>query len=171
MDKPNEVKTNERVEGRGLVAGMSSMPGWRLDQEVRGGGGGGGAPQGGGRAACPGAPHPPPTPPLPQDAHQMVVGVEGHPDYSWFAVFDGHGGALTSKIASERLLTEILATPEWHADSTTPAGISAAIVKGFLNFDAYLRKVRPPGGGGGCCMWPRHCPAEMSDNLFKYVYI
>lgn len=81
-----------------------------------------------------------PTPFVPwQDAHSMEFGIEGNAEASWFAVFDGHGGGYTSKYAAEKILGFITATPEWKADSSSPASIGAAMTRGFLTTDELLR--------------------------------
>lgn len=82
-----------------------------------------------------------------QDAHTLQIGVPGHPDYCWFAVFDGHGGSLTSSHASKAVLSKVVATPEWQADSVSPESIGRAIVRGFLDIDEDLRKVRAATSG------------------------
>lgn len=76
-----------------------------------------------------------------QDAHTVQLGVEDRKDYSFFAVFDGHGGSLVSQTSAQRVLDKILATPEWKADSATPEGIGRAMVRGFLDMDEDLRRV------------------------------
>lgn len=75
-----------------------------------------------------------------EDAHTVQLGVEDRKDYSFFAVFDGHGGSLVSQTSAQRVLDKILATPEWKADSGTPEGIGRAMVRGFLDMDEDLRR-------------------------------
>lgn len=72
----------------------------------------------------------------------MKLGLPDHPDYSWFAVFDGHGGDLTSAIASQRVLSKVMATAEWKKDSVSPESIGRAIIRGFLEIDEEMRRVR-----------------------------
>jgi serine/threonine protein phosphatase PrpC len=77
-----------------------------------------------------------------EDAHAIKLGIDGAPQHSWFAVFDGHGGSFTSRYASARVLERIVATPEWKADHSSPENIGKAMVRGFLEVDEDLRKVR-----------------------------
>ena len=79
--------------------------------------------------------------------------MELGPGASWFAVFDGHRGGYASKYAAEKLLGIITATPEWKADSSSPAGIGAAMLSGFLTADELLRNDPVVASGddqGGC---------------------
>jgi len=39
----------------------------------------------------------------PQDAHTIALGLPGAADVSFFAVYDGHGGALVSSLASQQV--------------------------------------------------------------------
>jgi len=80
-------------------------------------------------------------PALPQDAHSIKLSLDEAKDYSWFAVFDGHGGALVSQHSSANVLQKITSSPEWKADHRTPEGIGRAMVKGFLEMDKELREV------------------------------
>lgn len=77
----------------------------------------------------------------------MVLDVEGNPDASWFAVYDGHGGGFTSKYAAMKVLSYVTATPEWKADSVSPDSIRAALIRGFLQTDADLRAEPEIAGG------------------------
>jgi len=101
-----------------LPATPFALAGWRVDMEVRFGG----SPH---RAARCGAalPHRAPralratqrsAAPLrglfpsvpacyPQDAHTIALGLPGAADVSFFAVYDGHGGALVSSLASQQV--------------------------------------------------------------------
>ena len=154
--------------GNGLRAGMSSMQGWRVDMEVSGAGLPcqlGCLPER--RAVCalpPFSPrgqclllrlplltpcpclHPSPTSPM-QDAHTVHVSVPGKPNYSFFAVFDGHGGALVARNSArdDGLLAKIMAQPQWKdIDLEGAAGLQAleaAIKGGFIVQDEVLRAV------------------------------
>ena len=62
--------------------------------------------------------------------------------YSFVAVFDGHGGAATSDKASKLLLSKIVDTPYWKADKESTESIRNALVQGFLDMDEVLKKVR-----------------------------
>jgi hypothetical protein len=90
--------------------------------------------------------HPPPTSPM-QDAHTVHVSVPGKPNYSFFAVFDGHGGALVARNSArdDGLLAKIMAQPQWKdIDLEGAAGLQAleaAIKGGFIVQDEVLRAV------------------------------
>jgi protein phosphatase 1B len=141
LDRPKTEKETHHIEGHDLKAGMSAMQGWRVDMEV-------------GKLRCLSPRALSPTrisalspPPALQDAHSMVVGIDGAPGVSWFAVFDGHGGGYTSKYASEKVLGKITATPEWQADNKSPDSIAKALTRGFLELDADLLKTPEIMGG------------------------
>lgn len=105
LDTPNTAKETEDYTDKknGLIAGVSCMQGWRIDMEVRG------LPPGPihhpssimakkGPCALTAVPAPIISHCLPlQDAHSVKLGVEGHDDWSWFAVYDGHGGSLVAQ--------------------------------------------------------------------------
>lgn len=83
-----------------------------------------------------------------EDAHTVKVPVgEDHPEYSFFAVFDGHGGTFTSKTAAAELLDRILRRTEWAEAHSTEGGrsgydvdrIAEAIRRGFIDMDEDLR--------------------------------
>ena len=57
-------------------------------------------------------------------------------------MFDGHGGALVAEHSAGCMLERILASKEWKDDHVTPKGIGHAMVRGFLQMDEELRKVR-----------------------------
>lgn len=77
-----------------------------------------------------------------QDAHTIVMNVDGTERTSFFAVFDGHGGSLVSGVSASHVLNKIMATPEWKADCASVDSIGNAMVRGFLEMDEDLRKVR-----------------------------
>jgi protein phosphatase 1B len=66
---------------------------------------------------------------------------DGLPDYSWLAVYDGHGGSLVSRTAAREVLLKIFSTPEWKADHKSPSSIGKAIRRGFLLLDEELRRL------------------------------
>ncbi len=76
-----------------------------------------------------------------QDAHTIIIGVPGSPDYNWFGVYDGHGGTFVSKTSAQFVLSKILETEEWKQDSKSIDSVKEAIRKGFLVMDEALRKV------------------------------
>jgi protein phosphatase 1B len=74
-----------------------------------------------------------------QDAHSVVIGLLNYPAYSWYAVYDGHGGSFTSKFCALNALNTIMRTREWQAPHT-PEGLSEALRKGFIDLDADLQR-------------------------------
>lgn len=90
LEKPETTKHSLSGEGNTIKWGLSEMQGWRTDMEVGTALGGIASPR-----RCParltgGTPR--------QDAHFAKTSLEGHPEYSFFGVFDGHGGKTASKI-------------------------------------------------------------------------
>lgn len=76
-----------------------------------------------------------------EDEHIVRIGMPGHPDFSFFGVFDGHGGKLTSAYASKHLVDKIAATNVWKENPVlTPELISRAMVEGFLALDHEFRQ-------------------------------
>ncbi len=71
----------------------------------------------------------------------VQIGIEGQPDYSFFAVFDGHGGSFVSTTAAQHLLSCVMSTAEWRSGDRSPAVIQEAMRKGFLVMDDALRAV------------------------------
>ena len=77
-----------------------------------------------------------------EDSHSIQLGIPEAPDSSWFAVFDGHGGAFTAQYAAQHVLDKILRTRAWKADHASAHNIGKAMVEGFLEIDEDLKKVR-----------------------------
>ena len=83
-----------------------------------------------------------------EDAHTLVVGMDGLPDHSFFAVYDGHGGDMVAKHAGKHMLGKILATEEWKeyvdvSDKTTQhaaAMIGDALRQAFFDCDTDMRR-------------------------------
>ncbi|KAJ8674261.1 hypothetical protein QAD02_005523 [Eretmocerus hayati] len=70
-----------------------------------------------------------------EDAHRAITGLEcGLHDWSYFAVFDGHAGALVSAHSSEHLLECIMQTDEFKAED-----VINGIHSGFLSLDDKMR--------------------------------
>lgn len=94
----------------------------------------------------------------------MALGLPGWPDYSWFAVYDGHGGSFTSKYASAHALGKVMATKEWAATPHTAASLAEAMRKGFLDLDAEMHRLPPVASGDdhsgstaiACLVTPTH---------------
>ncbi len=77
-----------------------------------------------------------------EDAHTITLPIESSPEYSWFAVYDGHGGSLVSTESAKAVLGKITGSAEWRADHRSLDSIRAAMKRGFLEMDEDLRKVR-----------------------------
>ncbi|XP_046413904.1 protein phosphatase 1B isoform X2 [Neodiprion pinetum] len=70
-----------------------------------------------------------------EDAHRAITGLEGGlSDWSYFAVFDGHAGALVSAHSAEHLLESIMQTEEFKAED-----VIKGIHSGFLRLDDRMR--------------------------------
>lgn len=76
-----------------------------------------------------------------EDAHTIKLGLDGAPDYSWFAVFDGHGGSLISQRSSEMLVGKIQGTAAWKSGTRDVATLSTALREGFEKLDEDLRQL------------------------------
>ncbi|XP_011310044.1 protein phosphatase 1B isoform X2 [Fopius arisanus] len=72
-----------------------------------------------------------------EDAHRAITGLEGGlSDWSYFAVFDGHAGALVSAHSAEHLLESIMQTEEFKAED-----VIKGIHSGFLRLDDEMRSL------------------------------
>jgi hypothetical protein len=62
-----------------------------------------------------------------EDAHLIAAPLAGYPGYSFFGVFDGHGGSMAAGYASKHVLPAVLARPEFTAgaESGDPAELRA----------------------------------------------
>ena len=93
-----------------------------------------------------------------EDAHTAVLGLpHGLPDWSFFAVYDGHAGSRVANYCSKHLLEHIISaslnppatssssstTPTPEAGSSGPAptveAVKAGIRVGFLKIDEHMR--------------------------------
>jgi len=70
----------------------------------------------------------------------MILDVPDAPGYSFFGVFDGHGGSFVSEFAARKLLETITSTEEWRSGDRSDASIKEALRKGFLILDLELLK-------------------------------
>jgi protein phosphatase 1B len=68
----------------------------------------------------------------------MILDVPDAPGYSFFGVFDGHGGSFVSDFAAKKLLDTILNTDEWKSGDRSDVTIKEALRKGFLILDMEL---------------------------------
>lgn len=80
-----------------------------------------------------------------EDAHCAVTGLGGHlKDWSFFAVFDGHAGAMASEYCAKQLLAAIVESDElkkYDPESVpSPNDVKSAIKEGFLKLDETMRK-------------------------------
>jgi hypothetical protein len=82
----------------------------------------------------------------------VELSVEGKPEYSFFGVYDGHGGKMVAENSAKLtgLLAKIKAAPSWAQVDSSPEKLKEAIVTGFVKQDEELRAVRPPWGQGAC---------------------
>lgn len=84
-----------------------------------------------------------------EDAHCAVTGVsEALPDWSFFAVFDGHAGSKVSAFCSQTLLSHILQSDELQPDRLKlmaddevklAESVRSGLVAGFLRLDERMR--------------------------------
>lgn len=75
-----------------------------------------------------------------EDAHTAVGDIPGRPGYSFFAVFDGHGGKVTSKHAGANILEKVLSQPEFRRHKT-PEDIGRALTNAFLEIDIEIKRL------------------------------
>jgi len=156
LDKPIEKhEVHGPDEGNGQVAAMACMQGWRVDMEVRGGGSlplffflypthPSSAPR------CADSPFFPPTPThlhspttfFSQDAHTVEVSVPRKPEYSFYAVFDGHGGSYIAMVAAKKLLDCIMDQPAFERVDESTEFLKTAMIEGFKALDYEMRQVR-----------------------------
>jgi len=138
LEKPETAKHEEVGSGNGLQFALSSMQGWREEQE---------------------------------DAHACHIHVNKEKLKSWsfFMVFDGHGGDKASQRASTSILRAILEqdyfvellncyiVTDYNCDK-----VKSAILQAFLDLDMELRlweESNTAVGGStavGCLMAPKH---------------
>jgi hypothetical protein len=158
LDKPIEKhEVHGPDEGNGQVAAMACMQGWRVDMEVRGGGSRRGAhfflptpTHPSSAPCCADSPFFPPTPThlhflatfFSQDAHTVEVSVPRKPEYSFYAVFDGHGGSYIAMVAAKKLLDCIMDQPAFERVDESIEFLKTAMIEGFKTLDHEMRQVR-----------------------------
>ncbi|XP_008555340.1 protein phosphatase 1B isoform X1 [Microplitis demolitor] len=93
-----------------------------------------------------------------EDAHCAMTGLEGGlSDWSYFAVFDGHAGALVSAHSAEHLLDSIVETDEFKSED-----VIKGIHSGFLRLDHKMRDLletnKDKSGSTAVCAFisPKH---------------
>ena len=69
----------------------------------------------------------------------MTVEVPGETGFSFFGVFDGHGGKYISDCAARDLLKKVMATDEWKSGARDVETITAALRSGFIQLDEELK--------------------------------
>ncbi|ORX90082.1 PP2C-domain-containing protein [Basidiobolus meristosporus CBS 931.73] len=69
-----------------------------------------------------------------EDAHSCLLSLDAHPDVSFFAVFDGHGGQSAAKYCGKNLHKKIAENGFQNGD------YKLAIKHGYLDIDEDLRK-------------------------------
>lgn len=67
-----------------------------------------------------------------EDSHTHILSLPDDPGTSFFAVYDGHGGANIGKYASKHLHKFVLKRPEYQSD------VSAAMKMVYSNNDIDL---------------------------------
>ncbi|EGI60643.1 PPM1B phosphatase, partial [Pseudoatta argentina] len=78
-----------------------------------------------------------------EDAHRAIPCLDGGlSDWSYFAVFDGHAGALVSAHSAEHLLECIMQTQEFKAED-----VIKGIHSGFLRLDDEMRDLPAMSAG------------------------
>ena len=88
-----------------------------------------------------------------QDAHIVMPAIEGHGGHSFFAVFDGHGGAYIAKQAAMHVVRFVTTTEDFMEDPMSPLSVGNALRGGFLALDADMRTlpvVRTGEDHSGC---------------------
>ncbi|KAH8303813.1 hypothetical protein KR018_008192 [Drosophila ironensis] len=73
-----------------------------------------------------------------EDAHTHILALPDEPQASFFAVYDGHGGASVSNFAGKHLHKFVTKRPEYREDT------AMALKKAFLDFD---REILMNGSG------------------------
>lgn len=71
-----------------------------------------------------------------EDTHVAKTGLGNLPEWSFFAVFDGHAGASASAYCASNLLETVLQTEDFKNNQ-----IAKGIRSGFLSFDEEMREL------------------------------
>jgi len=123
LDTPKTEKETERHSNGRLKCAVSSMQGWRIEMEVRTGGYGVRF----SFLATQVYLHPSHQ----QDAHTIMMDVKGLPGFSFFGVYDGHGGSLVSNQAYVLVVAHLgtrRAPPAVSHDPCRSTGLIAEIL-------------------------------------------
>ena len=76
-----------------------------------------------------------------EDAHSVVVSVPDKPEYSFFGVYDGHGGSYIANETASRILAKIMDQPSWKNVDSDVSHLEKAMIDGFKALDVELRNV------------------------------
>lgn len=124
LARPVTDKVQESGIGKDFKYAVSSMQGWRVDME---------------------------------DAHTVKpkLVIKGQPFESWsfFAVFDGHAGAIAAKMCSTRLIENILGQEEFKGiqeDKYDLEVLKKVIKRSFLSMDRILMEELSDKSGTTC---------------------
>lgn len=82
-----------------------------------------------------------------EDSHTAKIGLPQLPQWSFFAVFDGHAGSKIAEYSSQHLLDQVLSHKKFQNfvnngdqyEEMTDEDIKEAIREGFLNLDVKMR--------------------------------
>ena len=89
-----------------------------------------------------------------EDAHSAYVPLEGFPEYSVFAVYDGHGGSLVAKKAEGMIVNAIQSKLKAFSSSTiSPEKLGELLTEVFLEVDEEIRRIPEISSGedhSGC---------------------
>ena len=69
-----------------------------------------------------------------EDAHSVVLDVDGQTHTGFFGVFDGHGGKEVARFAAAHLPSALTATAEYAAGD-----LEAALVRSFFALDEMIQ--------------------------------
>ena len=80
--------------------------------------------------------------PTQEDEYFMRASLPFAKHFSFFSVFDGHGGSATAKLCEAEFLPHLHAAADW-TQHVLPHGMGDALTKAYMTFDAWLK--RRPG--------------------------
>lgn len=78
-----------------------------------------------------------------EDAHTTIVGIEGQPDISFFAVYDGHGGKTVSTLSAVQLLPTIQKGSIYSSGDKGHKNLSEALYQGLIDQDIKMLDENP----------------------------
>lgn len=78
-----------------------------------------------------------------EDAHTCETAVNGLPDTSFFAVFDGHGGKTVSTLSAVQLLPIILNGAPLKSGDKSADTLGQALYQGLLDQDKHFLQTEP----------------------------